>query len=310
MKPRNGFAAACALVAALSMAPPPARAALTVTDDTGATLTLAAPPRRIVSLAPGATEMLFAAGAGDRIVATVFGADEPQAARKLPRIGDANALDWERLVALKPDVVIAWKDLTNRLVVESLAKINMKVYFVSARSLDDIPASMRRLGAMVGTTAVAGPAAAALDARIAGIAARKVRGEPLRVFYMIWDVPLYTVGSRHIISDSIGRCGGRSIFNDIDFPAPIVEFESVVKRNPELILMSTTPITARDWRERWAKFPAIRAVATRQVVAFSDPRLDRMGPTAIDAVEGLCVRMDAVRSALAAADPPGPSAQK
>ena len=85
MKPRNGFAAACALVAALSMAPPPARAALTVTDDTGATLTLAAPPRRIVSLAPGATEMLFAAGAGDRIVATVFGAEEPQAARRSSR---------------------------------------------------------------------------------------------------------------------------------------------------------------------------------------------------------------------------------
>jgi ABC-type Fe3+-hydroxamate transport system substrate-binding protein len=115
---------------------------------------------------------------------------------------------------------------------------------------------------------------------------------------MIWAEPLYTVGNRHIISDAIGRCGGRNIFDDIDFPAPIVEIEAIVKRNPEVMLMSAPPITARDWRERWAQFKTVQAVATRQMLSFSDTRLDRMGPTAIDAVDGLCKMLDQARAAL------------
>ena len=277
---------------------PQARAAIVVTDDTGARVALPSTPRRIVSLAPGATEMLFAAGAGDRVVATVLGSDEPAAAKAVPRIGDANALVWERLIALKPDVVVVWKDLANRLIIDSLQKLKLPVYYVSASSLDDIARSVRRLGVLAGTQAIAEPAAADLERRILRLAARKAPPEPLRVFYMIWDVPLYTIGGRHIISDAIARCGGRNLFADIDFPAPTAEFESVIKRNPEVILMSTTPITARDWRERWARFPAIRAVAASQVLTFSDPRLDRMGPTAIEAVEGLCVQLDAARAAL------------
>ncbi len=290
--------------------PPAAGAAVVVTDDTGERLALPATPRRIVSLAPGATEMLYAAGAGDRVVATVLGSDEPAAAKALLRIGDANAINWERLIALKPDVVVVWKDLANRLIIDSLRKLELPVYFVSAGSLDDLARSVRGLGALAGTQAQAEPAAAELERRIRQLAARKAPPEPLRVFYMIWDVPLYTVGGRHVISDAIARCGGRNLFEDIDFPAPTVEFESVVTRNPEVILMSTTPITARDWRERWARFPAIRAVSARQVLTFADPRLDRMGPTAIDAVEALCTQLDAARTALAAAPSPAPASPR
>lgn len=304
----RGLLAACAAHALLLLLAwaPPARAAVVVTDDTGARVVLPAPPRRIVSLAPGATEMLYAAGAGDRVVATVLGADEPAAAKALPRIGDANALNWERLIALKPDVVVVWKDLANRLMIDSLRKLELKIYYINAGSLEDLARSVRGLGALAGTQPTAEAAAAGLEQRIRKLAARKTAGPPLRVFYMIWDVPLYTVGGRHVISDAIARCGGSNLFADIDFPAPTVEFETVVKRNPEVILMSTTPITARDWRERWARFPAIRAVAARQLLTFSDPRLDRMGPTAIDAVEGLCAQLDAARAALAA-PPVGPN---
>jgi iron complex transport system substrate-binding protein len=271
----------------------------TVTDDTGATLSLPAPPRRIASLAPGATEMLFAAGAGERIVATVLGADEPAAAKALPRIGDSNTMAYEKLVALRPDVVVVWEDLTNRLVVDSLRKLNLPVYFIRAKGLADIPRAVRQLGRLAGTSKAADAAAAKMDGRIASLARRKVQGEPLRVFYMIWDEPLYTVGGRHVITDAIARCGGRNIFDDIAFPAPIVELEAVVKRDPDVMLLSAPPITARDWRERWGRYTTIRAVQTRQILTFSDERLDRMGPTAIDAVEGLCRQLDAARQALA-----------
>jgi len=271
---------------------------LMITDDTGATLRLAAPAQRIVSLAPGATEMLFAAGAAQRIVATVKAADEPAAAKQILRIGDANALNYERLVALKPDLVVVWEDLTNRLVVDSLRKLKMPLYFIRAKGLSDIPKSVRQLGRVSGSGAVADKAAAALEQRLAAIGHRKVKGEPLRVFYMIWDEPIYTVGGRHVISDAITRCGGRNIFDDIAFPAPIVELESIVKRDPDVMLLSAPPITARDWRERWGRYTTIRAVQTKQILTFSDTRLDRMGPTAIDAVEGLCAQLDAARTVL------------
>lgn len=288
----------CAWVAVLAVLPQRlSAAALQVKDDTGATLRLAAPAERIVSLAPGATEMLFAAGAGERVVATVTAADAPEAAKKIPRIGDANAIVFDRLIALKPDVVVVWKDLTNELIIDSLVnKLKLNVYYVSVRSLEDIPRSVRRLGVLAGTDKVAAAAAADMDAKIARLPDLSARPgyKPLGVFYMIWDVPLYTVGSRNVIADAIRHCGGRNIYDDIDFPAPIVEFEDIKKRNPEVILMATTPITARDWRERWARFPGIAAVAKRQVLTFADPRLGRMGPGAIEAVPALCKVLGAV----------------
>ena len=267
------------------------------TDDTGASVTLAAPAARIVSLAPGATELLFAAGAGSKIVATVQAADEPAAAKKILRIGDANKLDYPRLRAAKPDVVVVWRDLTNPLVLESLAKLKLPVYTVSISEFGDFAATVRRLGMLAGTSKVAEAAADRLAHRATELQKRKFKGTPVRVFYMVWDSPLYTIGGRHLISEALAHCGARNIFDDIDYPSPIVEFKTVVSRDPELILMSTTPITARDWRERWTPFTTIRAVQTKQVITFEDTRLDRMGPTAFDALPGLCEKVAAARDA-------------
>ena len=268
---------------------------ITIRDDTGATLRLTTPARRIVSLAPGATEMLFAAGAGDRVLATVTGADAPEAAKKIERIGDANALVFDRLIALKPDAVVVWKDLTNELVIDSLVnKLKLNVYYVSVRTLDDIPQSVSRLCVLAGTSTVAEQAARSTK-KIAALPKKSLAGRrSLDVFFMIWDVPLYTVGSRNVVSDALRHCGARNLYDDIDYPSPIVEFEDIKKRNPDVILMTAPPITARDWRERWARFPSIKAVANKQVLTYSDVRLTRMGPSAIDSVPGLCQQLDRV----------------
>lgn len=269
-------------------ASPATAAAVRVTDDTGAVLTLPGPPMRIVSLAPGATEMLFSAGAGQKIVATVTQADVPEAAKRIERIGDANAIIYPRLQALKPDVIVAWKDLTNELVIDSLKKLKLPIYYVSVRTMADVPRSVERLALLAGTSATAAAAVRELDARVAKLPKAPSKPSTLGVFYMMLDSPLYTVGSRHLMSDAIARCGGRNIYADIDFPAPIVEFKDIKKRNPDVILMEAQPITARDWRERWIQFSEVKAVANRQLLPFIEPRLNRMGPSAIDAVEGLC----------------------
>jgi len=285
------------VIAWLTAIAPPARTqTTTIRDDTGATLRLTTPARRIVSLAPGATEMLFAAGAGERVLATVTGSDEPEAAKKIERIGDANALVFDRLITLKPDAVVVWKDLTNKLIIDSLVnKLKLNVYYVSVRMLDDIPHSVLRLGVLAGTSAIAESAARSMELKIAALPKKvSFNRRPLDVFFMIWDVPLYTVGSRNVVPDALRRCGARNIYDDIDFPSPIVEFEDIKKRNPDVILMAAPPITARDWRERWARFPSIKAVANKQVLTYSDVRLTRMGPSAIDAVPGLCQQLDRV----------------
>ncbi|MGA0734957.1 MAG: helical backbone metal receptor [Steroidobacteraceae bacterium] len=271
---------------------------VTVTDDTGKTISLARQPARIVSLSPGATELLFAAGAGSQVVGTVVGADAPEAAKKIERLGDVNALKYERLQALKPDVIVVWRDMTHELVLESLQKLRLPIYQVSLRSFDEMPASIRRLGRLAGTTSAAEMAARPLEDRIAALPKRPspqaIAGAPA-IFFMMWDVPLYTVGSRHLMNDALLRCGMRNIFDDIDFPAPIVEFEEIKKRNPDVILMGAPPITSRDWRERWSRFPEVTAVATRQMTHFVDIRLTRMGPTAIDAVPALCEQLKTMR---------------
>ncbi len=264
--------------------------AVTVVDDTGARVTLAGPARRIVSLSPGATELLFSAGAGDRIVATITGADEPAAARRIERIGDANALVFPRLRELKPDVVVVWKDLVAPGILESLAKMKLPVYTVTLRRFEDLPRSVRRLGVLAGTTAAAEKEAGVIERKVAALPPRAAAPKQ-RVYYMMLDSPLYTVGSRHLVDDAIARCGGRNIFDDIDFPAPIVEFEEIRKRNPDVIVMVAPPVTARGWRERWQPFKEVAAVRDGRIHAFQDPRLDRMGPSAVGAVEGLCAAL-------------------
>jgi iron complex transport system substrate-binding protein len=173
-------------------------------------------------------------------------------------------------------------------VIESLQKIKIPIYYVSLRTFADIPRSVERLAVLAGTAVSAAAAVRELDARVAKLPKAPSKPAPLGVFYMMLDSPLYTVGSRHLMTDAIARCGGRNLYADIDFPAPIVEFEDIKKRNPDVILMEAQPITARDWRERWSRFPSVKAVANRQLLPFVDARLNRMGPSAIDGVEGLC----------------------
>lgn len=264
--------------------------AYAVVDDTGARVPMAGPARRIVSLSPGATELLFSAGAGDRIVATITGADEPAAARRIERIGDANALVFPRLRELKPDVVVVWKDLVAPGILESLAKMKLPVYTVTLRRFEDLPRSVRRLGVLAGTTAAAEKEAGVIERKVAALPPRAAAPKQ-RVYYMMLDSPLYTVGSRHLVDDAILRCGGRNIFDDIDFPAPIVEFKDIRERNPEVIVMTAPPVTARGWRERWQPFKEVAAVRDGRIHAFQDPRLDRMGPSAVGAVEGLCAAL-------------------
>lgn len=283
----------CALLRALV----PVAQAATVSDDTGRQVVVPAPPLRIASLAPSTTAMLFAAGAGAEVIATTDYSVEPPAARRIPRIGDANALDLERLVGLHPDVVVAWPDGENPAETARIARLGIPIYRERVRRLGDLAASIRRLGELAGTRAAAARAARELDAQLSELERRYARARSVTVLLQIWERPLYTVGSTQPMSDALRVCGARNVFGDLSDPAPAIATEAVIARNPDLIIAVGSRREAEAWLEAWKRFPELRAVRLGHLIAFDDQRLTRLGPGMLDATAALCARIAEARRA-------------
>ena len=260
----------------------------TVVDDTGARVTVSTQSCRIVSLAPGTTAMLYAAGAGHCLVGTIAHSVEPEEAARIPVVGDAETLDFEQLLALRPSVVVVAVDVVQRVRIDRIRSLGVPVYEVHVTRLAGMPESIERLGALTGTVGLANESAANLRAQLEGIAA-KYRARPrIRVLYQIWDRPIYTIGGKHVINDALRLCGAHNVFADLGTAAPAVTRESVVLRDPELIIASGPPGAGDPWLAEWRKFPALSAVRNGRLLAYSDLRIDRMGPSVIAATGSLC----------------------
>jgi iron complex transport system substrate-binding protein len=276
-----------AAVLAIAAAPGAARS---VADDLGRTLTVGAAPLRIVSLTPGATEMLFAAGGGAQLIATVEYSDEPPAARAVPRIGDVAAIDMERLVLLRPGVVLAWPAGGNPAQREKLAALHIPLYEQQVLRLADLPDSIRRLGELAGTPEAAARAAREIAQRLAALA--RTYGTPAAhrpsVLLQVWNRPVYTVGGRHLMSDALELCGARNLFADLTEAGPLLDTEAVIARNPDIIVAAAPPGEGAAWLADWKRFPALNAVRSGRLVAFEDQALSRLGPSVLAATENLC----------------------
>jgi iron complex transport system substrate-binding protein len=285
-----------ALVAAVGAAhAAPSPATRSVTDDSGRAVIVHAPPLRIVSLAPGATEMLFAAGAGSQVVATVAYSDVPAEAQHVPRIGDAVAIDLERLVKLQPDVAVAWPSGGNPAQRAKIMRLSIPVYDQQTARLADLAPSIRRLGELAGTGDQAESAARAIEARLAALQRtygdRHAGREP-RVLLEIWNRPIYTVGGRQLMSDALSLCGTRNVFADLTEPGPVVDIEAVIARNPDIIIAAGPPGESAGWLTDWQRFTTLAAVRSHRLLAFDDQALSRLGPSVLDATEALCKAID------------------
>ena len=269
--------------------------AVQVVDDRGSTIDLAGPARRIVTLAPHLTELLFAAGAGDRIVATVAYSNFPEAARKLPRIGDAHAIDLERLVGLKPDLVIAWAGGSSQPQLEVLKALGIAVYQDAPQALDHIARSIERLGQLAGTGAVAGPAAARLRSRLVDLRERHAGKPEVSVFHQVWDRPLMTVGGTHLISQVIALCGGRNIFEALVTLAPVVSAEAVLDADPQVIGGPGTGSLREAGLGDWLDWPQMRAVARGDLYVVPPDLISQAGPRVLDGAERVCSAIEQAR---------------
>ncbi len=275
--------------------PPSATAALSVKDDRGASVVLQQPAHRIVSLAPHATELLFAAGAGNDVVGVVIG-DYPPRARRLPRVGDAFRIDLERLLGLRPDLVVAWQSGNPPADLARIEALGIPLYVTEPRRLEQIAEYLRELGHLAGTEEAARSAAAGYLSALEDLRSRHAGLAPVTVFYQIAAQPLVTVNGTHIISQAMALCGGRNVFAALAPLAPAVSLEAVLDADPQAIVVGSWSADPQLELAPWRRWPQLSAVRTGNLYAIPADYLDRAGPRLLTGVRRLCAALDRTRA--------------
>jgi len=273
-------------------------APVTVTDDTGTPVHLDHPAGRIVSLAPHVTEMLFDIGAGKRIVGAVSYSDYPLAAQAIPRVGSYASLDYERILSMHPDLVIAWSSGNGRAAVQQLRKLGLTVYVSEPRRLDDVARSLRRFGRLTGNEHRGSRAAAGFEQRRHRLARQYAGKSPVSVFYEVWKQPLTTVNGEHLISHVIRLCGGRNVFAALDTLAPAVSVEAVIEADPDVIVASGMGDERPGWLDNWKQWSSITAVKQDNLYFIPPELIQRQTPRVLDGAARLCRQLDSARGKL------------
>ncbi|MGM0594624.1 MAG: cobalamin-binding protein [Pseudomonadota bacterium] len=266
----------------------PLSAALSVEDDTGKVVRLDAPAMRIVSLAPHATEQLFAIGAGGQVVGAVDYSDYPEAAKAVPRVGGYSRLDIEAILALKPDLVVAWESGNDERHLEKLEALGLTLYRSEPRELQDIPAAMRRLGVLSGHTKQAEQQASAFLDTLERLAEMNRERPPQRVFYQIWNRPLMTINGEHLISDVIALCNGKNVFAELPTLTPKVSEEAVLMADPDIIIASGMGEARPEWVDEWRRWEQLSAVKNDRLEFIPPDLIQRATPRLLDGAERLC----------------------
>jgi iron complex transport system substrate-binding protein len=260
-------------------------AQVSVLDDYGNQVRLPAPASRIVSLAPHLTELLYAAGAGTRVVGAVDYSDFPPEARSLPRVGSDAHINLEAVLALRPDLIVAWPNPGSVRAVNRLAELALPVFRSEPRELEDIATTLERLGVLAGTSSEAQRVARVFRTRKAGLEKRYAGRAKVRVFYQVWDRPLLTVNGDHLISKVIRLCGGENVFAAAPVIAPEVNREAVLRANPDVVITSAPSAQAPAW------LPA------KHLYVIPAELIQRHTPRLLDGAEQVCRALEQARSA-------------
>lgn len=289
----------CLLFCLLVLAQSAQAAAIAVRDDRGKTLRLAAPATRIIAIAPHLTEIAYAAGAGDKLIAVSAFSDFPRQAQRLPRVGDGARVDIERILTFKPDLVLAWKSGNQAGDIARLERLGIAVWVSEASRLADIPRLMRDTARLAGVAAAGEQAASAFENELSGLrnrdSARASLRQAPRVFYEIWHRPLLTVNGAHLISDAIRLCGGVNVFADVTVLTPSVTLEAVLAARPHVVLGGGSANGEAEFVARWRGMPlaALRALPARFIAPDG---IQRQSPRILEGLRAICAHLDAVRA--------------
>ena len=282
-------------LAVLALAFAAQAAAFEITDDSGSAISFAEPPQRIISLAPNLTELAYAAGMGPRMVAVTAYSNYPRAAKKLPHVGDAFRLDWERIVALKPDLVLAWKSGLSASDRAEFQKLHLRLLVLEPRRLEDIPKDLRLLGRIAGTEGKAEAAAFKFEQRRDELRRKYASRPVVRAYFQIAAHPLLTVNGQHIISDVLRLCGARNVFADAPLLTPAISSEALVKARPQILLgIADTFAQRARIRAGWYRLP-LAAVKAGHMAFIPFDLISRATPRLLKGAARVCRRVDAVR---------------
>lgn len=249
--------------------------------------------KRIVTLAPNLTELVFAVGAGDQLVGVSAWSDFPPPALELPPVGDAFTVDQEQLALLHPDLLLVWESGTPSHTIDELRNAGYTVEAIRTRSLDDIGDALIRIGELTGRATEATAAAADFEAGLRALRAAQYGRTSISVFYQVSARPLYTVSREHYVSELIEICGGRNIFDDLEELAPAISVEAVVERNPEVMIASTD--AGDEAFSEWRRWPAMSANRYGNLFLLPADEIGRATPRLVAAGGAMCVAMQKAR---------------
>lgn len=255
----------------------------------------AAQASRVVTLAPHLGEMVVAVGGLDRLVGVSAYSDFPAELSDLPVVGDAFAVDQERLALLRPDLVLAWESGTPSETVRDLRQSGYRVEVVRTRSLVDIAAALERIGTMLGEARSGKELAEDFRRAISRLREAHSDSEPIRVYFQISEQPLYTVSGEHYISELIGICGGLNVFDELGELAPAVSAEAVIVQDPEVMLSSVAQADARPL-EVWTRWPDVAANRYHSRFGVPADLVGRASPRLSQAGEVICEHLETARS--------------
>ena len=282
------------VLAAVAWAGATAGQGVSVADDEGRALALPRAARRVVALAPHLTELVFAAGGGQSLVGVIRYSDHPAAALALPVVGDAFALNLERIAQLRPDLVLVWHSGLGERQREQLRALKLPVYESEIRRVDDIGTTLRRLGTLLGTSATANAAATELTQRWNTLQARYGGRPPVRVFYQLWHQPLMTISGEHLIAQAITACGGVNVFAGLAGLTPTVSWEAAAQADPQII--ASARLDGEDAPQgQWRRLQQVDAVKHQRYALLPPELLGRMGPRFVDGAQLLCEALDKAR---------------
>lgn len=270
---------------------------ISVRDDSGRIINLDKPAQRIVSLAPHAVELLFAAGAGDRIIATVSYSDYPAQAKTIPRIGSYTAIDVERILALQPDLVVAWESGNRKNEIEKLIQLGLTVFINEPRSIMDVANSIARLGKLTATESVANRFVKKFRQHYRRLQKNYQNRDKVRMFYQIWNAPLMTINGQHLISAVMRLCGAENIFKEMPALSASVSVEAVIAAKPEIIIAGADKNKKAAWLSAWQVWKTLPAVRHAQLYFINPDLLHRQGPRILDGAEIMCRDVEQARLA-------------
>lgn len=273
----------------------PLSAEINVQDDEGNSVILIKPANRIISMAPHITEILFSAGAAKQIIAAVKYSDYPEAAKNIPRIDGYPFMDIEKIISLKPDLVVLWASGNNREQAKKLMDLGVTVYMSEPKTPVDIYKTIKRFGRLANTTDFSSQSAEKFIKNYNLLKKKYSNKKNVNVFYQFWNKPLMSVNGQHIISNIIELCGGTNVFSNLHSITPIISIEAVIASTADVIIAGGDNKRKNQWISEWTPWLHLTAVNKEHIYFIHPDIISRMGPRILLGAEQICEILENVR---------------